>query len=53
MLMENKKLQHLDIGYNAICDDGVKCVTEALQHNDTLTELVLDYCEISVKGNYS
>jgi len=50
MLMENKKLQHLDIHLNKIGDDGVRHVTEGLQQNDTLTELLLRDCEISVKG---
>ena len=53
MLVENKKLQHLDITDNTIGDDGVRHVTEGLQQNDTLTELRLMGCEISVKGNYS
>ena len=53
MLMENKKLQHLNISENTIGDDGVRHVTEGLQQNDTLTELILLDCEISVKGNYS
>ena len=53
MLMENKNLTHLNIGYNDISDDGVRHVTEGLQQNDTLTELWLGYCKISVKGNYS
>ena len=52
MLMENKKLQHLDIHLNEIGDDGVKHVTEGLQQNDTVTELMLSWCNISVKGNY-
>ena len=52
MLIENKKLQHLDIGYNKIGDDGVRHVTEGLQKNDTLTELMLYDCKMSVKGNY-
>ena len=52
MLMENKKLKHLDIGYNEIGDDGVRNVTEGLQQNDTVTELKLYNCNISVKGNY-
>ena len=49
--MENKKLQHLDIGGNKISDDGVSHVTEGLQQNDAVTELSLNYCNISVKGN--
>ena len=52
MLMENNTLQHLHIGDN-ITDEGVRYVTEGVQHNDTLTELWLQCCEISVKGNYS
>ena len=51
--MENKKLQHLRLSRNTIGDDGVRHVTEGLQQNDTLTELILQICEISVKGNYS
>jgi len=39
MLVENKKLQHLNIAKNKIGDDGVRDVTEGLQQNDTLTEL--------------
>ena len=53
MLKKNKKLQRLDIGINVIGDDGVGHVTEGLQQNDTLTELMLYYCEISVNGNCS
>jgi len=53
MLIENKKLQYLDISRNKIGDDGVRHVTEGLQQNDSLTELELENCKISVKGNYS
>ena len=53
MLMENKKLQNLDLSGITTGDDGVRHVTEGLQQNDTLTELILQSCEISVKGNYS
>ena len=52
MLMEHKKLQHLNISKNCIDDDGVRYVTEGLQQNDTVTELLLWECNISVKGNY-
>ena len=51
--MENKKLQHLHIDDNEIGNDGVRHVTEGLQQNDTLTELMLSNCQISVNGNYS
>ena len=51
MLMENKKLQQLCIGSYEIGDDGVRHVTEGLLQNDTLTELMLPNCNISVKGN--
>ena len=53
LLMENKRLQHLNIGSNKIGDDGVRHVTEGLHHNDTLTELMLHDCKISVKGKYN
>ena len=53
MLMVNRTLKHLDIGGNNIADDGTKDVMEGFQHNGTLTKLGLQYCEISVKGNYS
>jgi len=53
MLMENKKLQRFNISVNKIGDDGMKYITEGLQQNNTLTELWLCKCEISVKGNYS
>ena len=52
MLMENKKLQHLNISGNDFGDDGVRNVTEGLQQNDTVTNLMLRGCNISVKGNY-
>ena len=51
MLMENKKLQHLDISDNKIGDDGVRHIAWGLQDNDTLTELILANCEISARGN--
>ena len=53
MLMVNRTLKHLNISGNKIQDDGVRDIMEGLQQNDTLTKLLLDYCEISVKGNYS
>ena len=51
--MVNRTLKHLDINRNKIQDDGVRDIMEGLQQNDTLTELRLEECEISVKGNYS
>ena len=53
MLMVNRTLKHLNIGINKIQNDGVRDLMEGLQQNDTLTELLLRHCEISVKGNYS
>ena len=53
MLMKNKKIQYLDIHGNVIGDDGVSHITEGLQQNDTLTELMLRNCKISAKGNCS
>ena len=53
MLMVNRTLKHLNINSNKIQDDGVRDIIEGLQQNDTLTDLRLGNCEISVKGNYS
>ena len=53
MLMENKKLQHLNISWNKIGEDGVSHITEGLQQNNALTELLLQSCDLSAKGNYS
>ena len=51
--MVNRTIKHLSISLNKIQDDGVRDIMEGLQQNDTLTELSLQNCEISVKGNYS
>ena len=53
MLMVNKNLKHLDIGKNNLRDHGTRDVMEGIQQNNSLTELKLDTCKISVKGNYS
>ena len=50
MLMENNQLQHLDISHNNINDDGMRQITEALQYNNTLAELVTRRCHFSVEG---
>ena len=50
MLMENNKLQYLDISWNTIGDDGVRLITEGLQCNNTLTKLNAERCGISVTG---
>ena len=43
-------LQHLDIIGNDIGDDGMAVISEALQHNKSLTELWVEKCGLSVKG---
>ena len=48
--MKNK-LQYLNIGDNAIGDDGVRLITEGLLCNNTLTKLDAYKCGISVEGN--
>ena len=54
MLMKNNKLQYLGIGLNEkIGDDGVKLITEGLQYNNTLINLDVRYCGISVEGRYT
>ena len=43
-------LQYLDIGSNDIDDEGMGIISEALQHNKSLTAVRVDNCELSVKG---
>ena len=50
MLKANRVLQYLDISRNEIDDDGVKYVARGLQENETMTEISLENCEISVTG---
>ena len=50
MLMENNKLQHLDIAMNSIGNDGMRSITEGLQYNNTLTKLIAQHLCISVEG---
>ena len=53
LLMENKKLQVLDISGNLIGNEGVAAVCEPLyNYNTTLTELRMGDCLISVESKY-
>ena len=46
-------LQCLVMSYNDIGDEGITIISEALQHNKSLTELRVGGCGLSVKGSYS
>ena len=43
-------LQCLDMRYNNIGDEGMAIISEALQHNKSLTTLEAVRCGLSVKG---
>ena len=43
-------LQELNMGSNDIGDDGMAVISEALQHNKSLTTLRVWQCGLSVKG---
>ena len=43
-------LRVLNVGDNEIGDDGISMISEELQHNNSLTELSLWRCRLSVKG---
>ena len=43
-------LQELDMSFNDISDDGMTVISEALQHNKSLTNLTVVRCGISAKG---
>ena len=40
----------LDVSWNDIGDDGMAVTSETLQHNKSLTELMVAKCGLSVKG---
>ena len=44
------KLQYLNIGNNDIGDEGIAIISEALQHNKSVTTLKVVNCGLSVKG---
>ena len=50
LLVGNCTLQYLNVGCNAIGDDGISVIVEQLQHITTLTKLVVTGCGLSVKG---
>ena len=43
-------LRVLDISENNIGDEGMVIISEALQHNKSLTRLIVGECQLSVKG---
>ena len=43
-------LRVLNVSYNDIGDDGMAVISEALQHNKSLTTLRVAWCGLSVKG---
>ena len=50
ILKVNNSLQELDMGHNAVGDDGMSSVADGLQYNKTLTKLKVHRCGLSVKG---
>ena len=45
-------LQKLDIDNNNIGDDGIAVISEALQHNTSVTTLRIEQCGLSAQGSY-
>ena len=50
IIIGSSTLRELDVSYNVISDKGMEIITEALQHNKSLTTLTLTGCGLSVKG---
>ena len=50
LLEKSERLQCLNVSYNSIGNDGVKCVKEGLEQNNTLIKLNISSCD--VKGIY-
>ena len=51
LLKVTYSLQELDMGNNACGDDGMAFIADGLQHNDTVTHLMVENCGFSAKGN--
>ena len=45
-------LQELNIIHNNIGDDGIAVISEALQHNKSVTTLWVQECGLSAQGSY-
>ena len=50
LLMENKTITSLSIGWNKIYDEGAAVISEGLQCNHTLTTLRIFDCGLLVEG---
>ena len=50
-LEKSKTLQCLNVSYNSIGNDGVKCIKDGLEQNNSLTKLNISSC--GVKGMYT
>ena len=50
IITANATLRVLDVGTNDIGDDWMAMISEALQHNKSLTTLRVGRCGLSVKG---
>ena len=50
MLMNNKKLEILNVSDNHIGNEGVRHITEGIQSNNTLTQLNILKCDFTVEG---
>ena len=50
IITDGATLRGLDVSNNDISDDGMALVSEALQHNKSLTTLGVVECGLSVKG---
>ena len=50
LLKVNNSLQVLLMMDNDIGDDGMSSIADGLQHNSTLTKLIISWCKFSVKG---
>ena len=49
-IIGSASLKALNVSGNDIGDDGMAVISEALQHNKSLTTLEIAECEVSVKG---
>ena len=51
IIIDSATLRVLDVSLNVIGDDRMAAISEALQNSKSLTELNVEECGLSVKGN--
>lgn len=50
LLEKSERLHCLNVSYNKFGNNGIRCIKDGLEKNNTLTKLKI--CSCDIKGNY-